>query len=1207
MATGIAAQLGARFSSQWYLGAPNAYGQVNKWAVELESVWADYQGRGVSVGIIDEGFDLTHPDLIDRFDPSLSYDPRDLSILSSILPDALTHRHGTWVAGVLGAHRTDGSGMVGVAPGADLAGLYMRFGTDGATQSEVADLLRHAKALDVVNMSWGYADSFGDNFDLPWFSEIGNAIDDALATGRGGLGTVFVAAAGNDRQYALASALDGDNTNAHNLSNHRGVITVAASDVNGAIASFSTPGASVFVTAPGTQIQTTNTGVTGGYLSLPVLYVTVEGTSFAAPIVSGVVALMLEANPLLTYRDVQQILASSARVLADSVTGWDQNGAITLNGAGYHVSHDFGFGLVDAHAAVRLAESWQGFGAGGQQVLIDADTSASPPGAIPDQGSLSRSVNIAQVPGVTVEWAEVDIDLAHTHLGDLRITLVSPDGTASILMDRPAAGTLATDDLNFTLTTNHAWGEAPDGTWTLTVEDLGTGGTGSLVGWDLRLYGNDTASAITYVFNDEYAALNRGDGRIDGRDGARDVVNAAALSTAVSINLATAAAVIGGRALTIINPNLIDDVMGGDGNDLIVGNALGNKLAGARGSDSLRGGAGNDTLDGGTGSDTLVGGAGNDVYYVDRVDDLVTEASGEGSDTINTSVDWVIGASQYVEKVVALGTSGITLTGNAMANQLVGNVAANALNGGGGDDVLQGAGGDDRLTGSSGNDRLEGGAGIDTMAGGLGNDIYYVDRLQDVVTELAGEGTDVVYATADWALAAGQSIETLQATGTSAVRLTGNELANQLYGNAAANVLSGGAGIDTMAGGLGNDIYYVDRLQDVVTELAGEGTDVVYAAADWILAAGQSIEALQASGTSAVRLTGNELANQLNGNAAANILSGGGGDDLLFGLDGADTLLGDDGRDRLVGGTGADTMAGGVGDDTYYIDNAADKVTELLSAGRDVAYAYVNWTLGAGQSVEAVVAAGTAAVTLVGNELANQLNGNAAGNRLDGGLGDDLLFGLAGNDTLNGGDGRDTIDGGTGADTLSGGAGNDTFYVDNAGDLVQEAVGGGSDWVYASASWRVTAGAEIEIVQASGSAAIDLTGTGLVDRLRGNAGANTLDGGGGNDVLTGNGGTDRLIGGAGRDQINGGAGSDTILGGADADVFTFARGNGLDVIEDFHRAELDKLLFSGFSAAIDPAGIGFAAADGFHLDFGNGDVLVLAGINGLQSSDWAFA
>ncbi|RJF86588.1 hypothetical protein D3874_05765 [Oleomonas cavernae] len=630
---------------------------------------------------------------------------------------------------------------------------------------------------------------------------------------------------------------------------------------------------------------------------------TVEGTSFATPIVAGVVALMLEANPLLTYRDVQQILASSARVLADSVTGWDQNGAITLNGAGFHVSHDFGFGLVDAHAAVRLAESWQGFGAGGQQVLIDADTSASPAGAIPDQGSLSRSVNIAPVPGVTVEWAEVDINLAHTHLGDLRITLISPDGTASILMDRPAAGTLATDDLNFTLTTNHAWGEAPDGTWTLKVEDLGTGGTGTLVAWDLRLYGNDTASATTYVFNDEYAALDRGDGRIEGRDTARDVINAAAVTAAVTIDLATAAAVIGDRALTIVNPSLIDDVMGGDGNDVIVGNALGNKLAGARGSDSLRGGAGNDTLDGGAGIDTLAGGVGNDVYYVDRADDVVTEASGEGSDTINTSVDWVLAASQYVEKVVALGTTGITLTGNAMANQLVGNDAANTLNGGGGDDVLQGAGGDDRLTGGSGNDRLDGGAGIDTMAGGLGNDIYYVNVLQDTVTEAGGEGTDVVYAAADWALAAGLSIEAMQATGASAVRLTGNELANQLAGNAAGNVLSGAAG-----------------------------------------------------------------------------------DDILFGLDGADTLLGGDGLDRLDGGAGADTMAGAAGDDTYYIDNAGDKVTELLSAGRDLAYAYADWTLGAGQAVEAVVAAGTAAVALTGNELANQLNGNDAGNRLDGGL-----------------------------------------------------------------------------------------------------------------------------------------------------------------------------------------------------------------------------
>src|SRR6185503_20132709 len=206
---------------------------------------------------------------------------------------------------------------------------------------------------------WGYATAFSDNFQNAAWSPIADALRLGVTQGHEGLGTVFVFAAGNDRQYvAGSSTLDGDNTNAHNLTNSRFEITVAASTQDGHIAPFSTPGASILVTAPGDSILTTSPDNGDGDRSNDFIFV--SGTSFAAPIVSGVIAMMLEANPSLGYRDVQEILALAAHQVNPSSTGWSVNGATNWNGGGHMVSHDFGFGLVDAHAAVRLAKTWSG-------------------------------------------------------------------------------------------------------------------------------------------------------------------------------------------------------------------------------------------------------------------------------------------------------------------------------------------------------------------------------------------------------------------------------------------------------------------------------------------------------------------------------------------------------------------------------------------------------------------------------------------------------------------------------------------------------------------------------------------------------------------------------------------------------------------------------------------------------------------------------
>jgi Ca2+-binding RTX toxin-like protein len=297
----------------------------------------------------------------------------------------------------------------------------------------------------------------------------------------------------------------------------------------------------------------------------------------------------------------------------------------------------------------------------------------------------------------------------------------------------------------------------------------------------------------------------------------------------------------------------------------------------------------------------MAGGKGNDGYSVDSANDIVTENLDEGTDTVNSSVTYTLGAN--VENLTLTGTSPINGTGNSLNNVITGNTAANTLNGG---------------------------AGIDTLIGGSGSDTYIVDSTTDTITEATIGGIDTVNSSVTYTL--GVNLENLTLTGTSAINGTGNSLDNAISGNSGANILiggagndilNGGAGIDNLIGGDGSDTYIVDSTTDTITETTTGGIDTVNSSVTYIL--GDNLENLTLTGTSAINGTGNSLNNSISGNSGANILNGGAGWDTLSGGGGNDTLSGYGGSmyevDLLIGGAGADTFTLGDASRIFYTEN----------------------------------------------------------------------------------------------------------------------------------------------------------------------------------------------------------------------------------------------------------------------------------------------
>ena len=455
------------YACQWHLNSDDS----SDMDINVESVWDDIiTGEGINVVVVDETIDYSHADLSANINSSLNHDYGDGG--NAYRP---AEHHGTNVAGVIAA-RDNTIGVRGVAPRATVYG-YNLLGEGSTLYSDrnAADAMsRNMEETAVSNNSWVIGRGYNFN-RAPEMWEL--AIYSGLTQGYDGKGVFYVFAGGNAHE-------EGDNSNFGEISNYYGVTAACAVGDDGARAPYSEHGANLWVCAPSTGgdrgIVTTENS--DRYTN------TFGGTSSATPKVSGVAALLRHANPDLTWRDLKLILAASARQNDASNAGWEE-GARKYGSASasdvYHFNHEYGFGVVDAAAAVALAQDWRNL----PEFKNASSTSGTLDTMIPDNTASGITHSLTLDTEIDfIEFVEVEVTIEHTHWRDLQIELVSPDGIVSTLAVAQASPPTSPDTFRFG-SAKHL-GEDPNGQWELRVSDQVAVDSGTLESWSITVYGH---------------------------------------------------------------------------------------------------------------------------------------------------------------------------------------------------------------------------------------------------------------------------------------------------------------------------------------------------------------------------------------------------------------------------------------------------------------------------------------------------------------------------------------------------------------------------------------------------------------------------------------------------------------------------------------------------------------------------------------------
>ncbi|XP_054836268.1 proprotein convertase subtilisin/kexin type 4 [Eublepharis macularius] len=457
------------FQEQWYMN--------NDVTPDLNvlAAWSrGYTGLGVVVSILDDGIEKDHPDLVDNYDPLASYDFNDND------PDPQPHynawnenRHGTRCAGEVAAAANNGICGAGIAHRANIGGIRM---LDGPVTDivEAQSLSFHPQHISIYSASWGPEDD-GKTVDGPGILAL-EAFYNGIINGRGGLGSLFVWASGNGG-YRY------DNCNCDGYTNSIYTLSVGSTTESGHIPWYNEACASTLTTTYSSGAKGEKQIVTTDLRHKCTSEHT--GTSASAPLAAGMIALALEANPGLTWRDMQHLVVRASKPAHLQAGDW------AVNGVGRKVSHYYGYGLLDAGELVDLARKWTPTR---PQQNCSVNVIYKP---LAFSSRLSISANASTCHGkksaiLSLEHVQVQLSLSYSRRGDLTILLTSPMGTKSTLVAVRPYDTSSDGYDDWSFMSTHYWDEDPRGTWTLLLENKGDAyNSGFLTKFVLKLYGTD--------------------------------------------------------------------------------------------------------------------------------------------------------------------------------------------------------------------------------------------------------------------------------------------------------------------------------------------------------------------------------------------------------------------------------------------------------------------------------------------------------------------------------------------------------------------------------------------------------------------------------------------------------------------------------------------------------------------------------------------
>lgn len=516
------------FTKQWYLANSGQNNGTSGIDLNVKNVWSEYTGNGIVIGVVDDGIDYTHLDISPNFISDYSYDycGNDTDVMpvdSHVDSEDIIDWHGTAVAGIAAGKGDNQIGITGVAYNSSIVGIRLIAGDcdytyeDEYTLNDLAiseALVHELQNIDIYTNSWGPVDD-GQTLENTGPLTIA-ALEKGVSEGRDGLGAIYTWSNGNGLN-------NNDYSNKDGYANSRYTIAVGAINWQGEQTSYSETGPNILVSAPSydnselidaaiftTDIMGEGGNSEGNYTSV------VGGTSVTTPMVAGVVALMLEANPNLTWRDVQHILVQSSQKIDLDHPSWFKT----------EVNRDYnnayGYGLVDASAAVNLAENWENVGSEVSvnigRVVVDS--------YITDDNNAGVTSEIFVHQSINLETIEVSVKIDHSNRGDLNLFLESPNGIISELV-RENNADLEENYNNWTFTTVAHWDENSFGLWKLKVNDTVDKTSGTWKHWNMTFYGtaepdDDEDGLPNYADSKLGTGINNpdfdGDGLLDGAE-----------------------------------------------------------------------------------------------------------------------------------------------------------------------------------------------------------------------------------------------------------------------------------------------------------------------------------------------------------------------------------------------------------------------------------------------------------------------------------------------------------------------------------------------------------------------------------------------------------------------------------------------------------------------------------------------------------------